>query len=74
MTSFFYCCSVTFEGEHDVVTEKDLEHLLYLLDGKIGDAAWQNLMERTTHNMIYQAWRHEPEVCCSLTNCLTSLL
>ncbi|XP_020092487.1 uncharacterized protein LOC109712996 [Ananas comosus] len=54
--------SVTFEGEHDVVTEKDLEHLLYLLDGKIGDAAWQNLMERTTHNMIYQAWRHEPEV------------
>ncbi|XP_072957805.1 uncharacterized protein [Typha angustifolia] len=52
----------TLEGENDVVTGKDLEHLLYLLDGKVGDGAWQHQMERTTHNMLYQAWRHEPEV------------
>jgi hypothetical protein len=53
-----------FEGEHDTVTEKDLEHLLQLLDNKeSGDTAWQNLMERTTSNMTYKAWRREPEVC-----------
>ncbi|KAG2632141.1 uncharacterized protein LOC120659551 isoform X2 [Panicum virgatum] len=51
-----------FEGEHDTVTEKDLEHLLQLLDNKeSGDTAWQNLMERTTSNMTYKAWRREPE-------------
>ncbi|GJN10066.1 hypothetical protein PR202_ga28127 [Eleusine coracana subsp. coracana] len=47
-----------FEGEHDIVTEKDLEHLLQLLDNKeSGDTTWQNLMERTTSNMTYKAWR-----------------
>ncbi|WVZ62169.1 hypothetical protein U9M48_011946 [Paspalum notatum var. saurae] len=51
-----------FEGEHDTVTERDLEHLLQLLDNKeSGDTAWQNLMERTTSNMTYKAWRREPE-------------
>ncbi|PVH63553.1 hypothetical protein PAHAL_2G054000 [Panicum hallii] len=51
-----------FEDEHDTVTEKDLEHLLQLLDNKeSGDTAWQNLMERTTSNMTYKAWRREPE-------------
>ncbi|ONM15241.1 Polyketide cyclase/dehydrase and lipid transport superfamily protein [Zea mays] len=51
-----------FEGEHDTVTEKDLEHLLQLLDNKeSGDTAWQNLMERRTSNMTYNAWRREPE-------------
>lgn len=49
-------------AEHDIISEKDLEHLLHLLDDKVGDAAWQNQMERTTPNMIYHAWRHEPEV------------
>lgn len=54
--------SGAFEDGDDVVAEKDLEHLLHLLDGKVGDSVWQNQMERTTPNMIYQAWRHEPEV------------
>ncbi|KAL5712283.1 hypothetical protein ACHQM5_014472 [Ranunculus cassubicifolius] len=45
----------------DIVTEKDLDHLLYLLEGKLGDVAWQHMMERTTPSMAYQAWRHEPE-------------
>ncbi|XP_008786105.2 uncharacterized protein LOC103704543 isoform X1 [Phoenix dactylifera] len=54
--------SGAFEDGHDVVTDKDLEHLLHFLDGKVGDAVWQNQMERTTPNMMYQAWRHEPEV------------
>lgn len=43
------------------VTENDLEHLLHLLDGKDGEMAWQSMMERSTPNLAYQAWRHEPE-------------
>ncbi|KAL3812513.1 hypothetical protein ACJIZ3_013781 [Penstemon smallii] len=44
------------------VTEKDLEHLLNIIDGKDGEIAWQSMMERSTSNMSYQAWRHEPEM------------
>ncbi|KAK1311202.1 hypothetical protein QJS10_CPA08g00186 [Acorus calamus] len=53
--------SGTSPEDNNVVTEKDLEHLLHLLDGKIGDAGWQHQMERSTANMTYQAWRYEPE-------------
>lgn len=49
------------KGMRDVVTEKDLDHLLYLLEGKVGDVVWQNMMERSTPSMAYQAWRHDPE-------------
>lgn len=49
------------DKEQDIVTENDLEHLLQLLEGKVGEMAWQNMMERSTPNMAYQAWRHEPE-------------
>ncbi|KAL1200058.1 hypothetical protein V5N11_030284 [Cardamine amara subsp. amara] len=46
--------------EEEIVTENDLEHLLQLLE--VGNAAmeWQNMMDKTTPNMTYQAWRHEP--------------
>ncbi|MBA0857871.1 hypothetical protein Goshw_018427 [Gossypium schwendimanii] len=49
------------ERQQDIVTENDLAHLLNLLEGKEGEMEWQNMMERTTPNMSYQAWRHEPE-------------
>ncbi|OMO95566.1 hypothetical protein COLO4_15793 [Corchorus olitorius] len=49
------------EREQDIITENDLAHLLHLLEGKDGEMEWQSLMERTTPNMSYQAWRHEPE-------------
>lgn len=49
------------EKEQDIVTENDLEHLLHLLEGKDGEMPWQHMMERSTPNMAYQAWRHEPE-------------
>ncbi|XP_051152741.1 uncharacterized protein LOC127266524 [Andrographis paniculata] len=49
------------DSETANVTEKDLEHLLSFLDGKDGKITWQNMMERSTSNMTYQAWRHEPE-------------
>ncbi|XP_022739634.1 uncharacterized protein LOC111291824 isoform X2 [Durio zibethinus] len=47
--------------EQDIVTENDLAHLLHFLEGKDGEMEWQSMMERTTSNMSYQAWRHEPE-------------
>ncbi|XP_002517011.2 uncharacterized protein LOC8280167 [Ricinus communis] len=53
-------CGEPQEGE-DVVTENDLEHLLHLLEGKDGQMEWQFMMERSTSNMAYQAWRHEPQ-------------
>ncbi|XP_043687726.1 uncharacterized protein LOC122638937 [Telopea speciosissima] len=53
--------SEALEQEQDFVTEKDLQHLLYLVEGRDGDISWQNIMERSTPNMQYQAWRHEPE-------------
>ena len=46
----------------DIVKENDLEHLLHLLEGKDREMEWQSMMERSTPNMAYQAWRHEPEV------------
>ncbi|XVF66549.1 hypothetical protein PTKIN_Ptkin10aG0045800 [Pterospermum kingtungense] len=49
------------EIDQDIVTESDLAHLLHLLEGKDGEMEWQCMMERTTSNMSYQAWRHEPE-------------
>ncbi|KAK2647192.1 hypothetical protein Ddye_022387 [Dipteronia dyeriana] len=51
----------TAELEQDIITENDLEHLLHLLEGKDGELEWQHMMERSTPNMAYQAWRHEPE-------------
>ncbi|KAJ8764587.1 hypothetical protein K2173_006459 [Erythroxylum novogranatense] len=45
----------------DIVTENDLQHLLHLFEGKDGQMEWQSLMERSTPNMRYQAWRHEPQ-------------
>ncbi|KAJ6323788.1 hypothetical protein OIU76_011142 [Salix suchowensis] len=49
------------EDREDIVTEKDLEHLLHLLEGKDGRKEWQCMMERSTSNMRYQAWRREPQ-------------
>ncbi|XP_052190753.1 uncharacterized protein LOC127800275 [Diospyros lotus] len=46
----------------NVVTENDLEHLLHLLESKNGEMGWQNMMDRSTSNFAYQAWRHEPEM------------
>ncbi|XP_010274161.1 PREDICTED: stAR-related lipid transfer protein 7, mitochondrial-like [Nelumbo nucifera] len=64
--------SMSSDVEQDIVTEKDLEHLLYLLERRAEDTtAWQSMMERSTTNMAYQAWRHEPEtgptIYCSKT-------
>ena len=49
------------EEEKDVVTEKDLEHLLHLLEAGNDKMEWQSMMDKSTPNMSYQAWRHEPQ-------------
>ncbi|KAE8690501.1 Polyketide cyclase/dehydrase and lipid transport superfamily protein isoform 2 [Hibiscus syriacus] len=49
------------ERRQDIVTENDLAHLLYLLEGKEGEMEWQYMMEKMIPNMSYQAWRHEPK-------------
>ncbi|KAI8566357.1 hypothetical protein RHMOL_Rhmol02G0034700 [Rhododendron molle] len=55
----------------DVVTENDLERLLHFIESKDGVTGWQSMMERSTSNLTYQAWRHDPEtgpvVYCSRT-------
>ncbi|KAF9673525.1 hypothetical protein SADUNF_Sadunf10G0033300 [Salix dunnii] len=56
------------EDREDIVTEKDLEHLLHLLEGKDGRKEWQCMMERSTSNMRYQAWRREPQQIAMLDN------
>ncbi|XP_038998637.1 uncharacterized protein LOC120123921 [Hibiscus syriacus] len=53
------------ETEQAIVTQ-NLALLLHLLEGKDGEMEWQRMMERTTTNMSYQAWRHEPEVVSDL--------
>ncbi|KAJ0232704.1 Polyketide cyclase/dehydrase and lipid transport superfamily protein [Hirschfeldia incana] len=47
--------------EQETVTENDLEHLLQLLEVGNATREWQSMMDKTTPNMSYQAWRHEPE-------------
>lgn len=60
---FFHCSSNKDEGkEQDIVTENDLDHLLQLLEGRHGEAEWQSMMQRSTPNFAYEAWRLEPEV------------
>ncbi|KAJ0264769.1 START domain-containing protein [Hirschfeldia incana] len=41
--------------------EKELKHLLHLLEAENANIEWQSMMDKTTLNMSYQAWRHEPQ-------------
>lgn len=45
-----------------LVTEEDLEHLYQLVEVKDGGRPWIPMMERSTPNMSYQAWRRDPEI------------
>ncbi|KAF5957501.1 hypothetical protein HYC85_004726 [Camellia sinensis] len=45
----------------NVVVEKDLEHLLQLIENKGGKMEWQSIMGHSTSNLTYQAWRHDLE-------------
>ncbi|KGN53329.1 uncharacterized protein LOC101209389 [Cucumis sativus] len=54
--------STELEGENlRVVNEDDLEYLCKLVEEKDGGPAWIKMMDRSTSNMSYQAWRRDPE-------------
>ncbi|KAL0706686.1 hypothetical protein Bca4012_073112 [Brassica carinata] len=45
----------------DTEKEQDLEHLLHLLEAENANMEWQSMMDKSTPNVSYQAWRHEPQ-------------
>ncbi|XP_055821802.1 uncharacterized protein LOC129890250 [Solanum dulcamara] len=49
------------EGEKSVVTDADLHYLDGLVEEQDGGPAWIQMMDRSTPNMSYQAWRRDPE-------------
>ncbi|XP_022984573.1 uncharacterized protein LOC111482829 [Cucurbita maxima] len=50
------------EGENlKVVNDDDLEYLWKLVEEKDVGPAWIQMMDRSTSNMSYQAWRRDPE-------------
>ncbi|GER25736.1 polyketide cyclase/dehydrase and lipid transportsuperfamily protein [Striga asiatica] len=47
--------------ESSVVNEDDVKHLHRLVEEKDGGPSWIKMMERSTPNMSYQAWRRDPK-------------
>lgn len=56
------CSSSQVQKESSVaVTDDDLKHLSRLVEVKDGGPSWIQMMDRSTPNMSYQAWRRDPE-------------
>ncbi|XP_022867898.1 uncharacterized protein LOC111387559 isoform X2 [Olea europaea var. sylvestris] len=56
------CSSSKLEKERTgLVNEDDLKDLHQLVEEKDGGPAWIQMMDRSTPNMSYQAWRRDPE-------------
>ncbi|KAG8374509.1 hypothetical protein BUALT_Bualt10G0002200 [Buddleja alternifolia] len=56
-----YSSSKLGSEKSSVVDEDDLKHLHKLVEEKDGGPAWIQMMDRSTPNMSYQAWRRDPE-------------
>ncbi|KAL8534676.1 hypothetical protein ACS0TY_010631 [Phlomoides rotata] len=56
-------CSASKLGKEDepIITNKDLEYLCHLVERKDGGPPWKHVMDRSAHNMSYQAWQRDPE-------------
>ncbi|KAE8712814.1 hypothetical protein F3Y22_tig00110223pilonHSYRG00072 [Hibiscus syriacus] len=52
--------SVVNEGRSSVVTGEDLKHLWQLVEMRDGGPTWIHMMDRSTPNMSYHAWRRDP--------------
>lgn len=52
------------------MNEDDLEYLCKLVEEKDGGPAWIKMMDRSTSNMSYQAWRRDPEVAFLCYDCI----
>lgn len=48
------------------VSDADLRHICQLVEEKDGGPAWIHMMDRSTPNMGYQAWRRDPQVASCL--------
>ncbi|KAF6136253.1 hypothetical protein GIB67_001662 [Kingdonia uniflora] len=46
-------------SNHDSVGDDDIKHLCKLVEIKDGGPAWIHMMNRSTTNMTYQAWRRD---------------
>ncbi|MBA0744457.1 hypothetical protein Gogos_007077 [Gossypium gossypioides] len=53
--------SVVNEGCSSAITEEDLKHLCQLVEMRDGGPTWMHMMDRSTPNMSYQAWRRDPK-------------
>lgn len=53
--------SLQLEGEKSLVTDADFLYLDGLVEEQDGGHAWIQMMDRSTPNMSYQAWRRDPE-------------
>ncbi|KAL7123573.1 hypothetical protein ACP275_01G113400 [Erythranthe tilingii] len=56
-----YSLSELEKEKSSVVNDEDLIHLHKLVEEKDGGPAWIKMMDRSTPNMSYQAWRRDPE-------------
>lgn len=54
--------SCTEKDDGLAVTGEDFKHLTRLVDKRDGGLPWRHVMDRSTHDMSYQAWIREPEV------------
>ncbi|XP_074319934.1 uncharacterized protein LOC141656779 [Silene latifolia] len=56
------CSSSQLKGEEiPSVDDSDLIHLHKIVEEKDGGPAWIQMMDRSTPNMSYRAWRRDPE-------------
>ncbi|XP_060971105.1 uncharacterized protein LOC133037716 [Cannabis sativa] len=49
------------EGNSNLVTVEDLEHLFQLVEMKDGGPTWIPMMDRSNPTMSYKAWRRDPK-------------
>ncbi|KAL0313113.1 UNVERIFIED_CONTAM: hypothetical protein Sradi_5710600 [Sesamum radiatum] len=56
-----YSSSKSENEKSRLVNGDDLRHLHRLVEEKDGGPAWIQMMDRSTPNMSYQAWRRDPE-------------
>lgn len=62
LNSYVFSSSKLETEKSSVVNVDDLKHLHNLVEEKDGGPAWIQMMDRSTPNMSYQAWRRDPEV------------
>lgn len=72
----FFSSSELGIDDRPLITNEDLEHLCQLVERKDGGPPWKHMMDRSGHNMSYQAWQRDPEVLwkCFWIHLLNALL